>query len=203
MSPQDPPEPFEIGRRIVIWGVTGSGKTTLARHLGNALRLPVMELDTLRHWNGWNWDDDYSDMLQAFNCWLAAHPEGWVVDGSYSAISNTYLSAVDTVIWLHLPWRTSFRRVFKRTVGRILTRERVYHADGPRESVRQTLFSRGSILWWSISHHGIAARRARGRIATLPPTVRVYELRSDAEIATLLADVKKSAAEGALRSSQD
>ena len=39
--------PSFAGRRILIWGATGSGKTTLARRLGEALNLSVIELDDL------------------------------------------------------------------------------------------------------------------------------------------------------------
>ena len=37
-------QPIELGRRIVIWGVTGSGKTSLARGLAERLDVPRIEL---------------------------------------------------------------------------------------------------------------------------------------------------------------
>jgi adenylate kinase family enzyme len=36
-----------IGRRIAIYGPTGSGKTTFGRALGQRLGLPVIDLDTI------------------------------------------------------------------------------------------------------------------------------------------------------------
>ena len=37
-------------RRVVILGCAGSGKTTLARTMGERLSLPVIHLDTLLGW---------------------------------------------------------------------------------------------------------------------------------------------------------
>jgi adenylate kinase family enzyme len=49
-----------MGRRIAAWGATGSGKTTLAQQIGKALGLAVVDLDAIRHADGWDstgWDD--------------------------------------------------------------------------------------------------------------------------------------------------
>jgi adenylate kinase family enzyme len=180
------------GRRIVIWGATGSGKTTLSRRLGALLGLAVVELDAIRHAEGWDstpWDEfrrRLSDKLDAL-------PQGWVCDGSYSAISDIYLSSADTVVWLHLPWRTSFRRLLVRTVTRAWSQEPVFDERGPRESWRLSFLSSKSILWWSISHHRTGVRTVRQRLAMLPEHVRVYELRSPREVDAFFEGVKQEA----------
>jgi len=195
-------KPFVVGRRIAVWGATGSGKTTFARRLGAMLGLHVVELDAIRHDRGWDStpDDEFRERLTRR---LDEHPEGWVTDGSYSAISDVYLSRADSLIWLHLPWPVSFARLFRRTVARAWTRASFYHAAGPTESWRMTFLSRRSILWWSIGHHRTYLRNVRERIAALRPEVAVYELRSSGEVeAFLLAAARqapnagKAAAEG-------
>ncbi|HWC30291.1 MAG TPA: hypothetical protein VG845_09435, partial [Dehalococcoidia bacterium] len=153
-------EPIELGRRIVVWGMTGSGKTTLARRLGGHLDLAVVELDAIRHARGWDstgWDE-FAAILERR---LDGAPQGWVSDGSYSHIMHIYLSRADTLIWLHLPWRVSFWRLFKRSVTRAWTREPVYDEEGPRESWRLLFFDQKSILWWSISQHRAGVRAVR------------------------------------------
>jgi adenylate kinase family enzyme len=170
-----------LGRRIVVWGATGSGKTTMAGHLSVVVGVPAVELDAIRHRGGWD-AVDLPEMRTLLEVRLQNCAYGWVIDGSYNAISDVYLPDVETLIWLHLPWHVSFWRLFKRTVYRAWTREPLYQPDGPRESWRLTFLSRRSILWWSISHHRTAVRTYRARIAALPPGVRVHELRSAREV---------------------
>lgn len=177
-----------VGRRIVIWGPTGSGKTTLSRRLGEMLQLRVVELDAIRHASGWDstpWEEFRNRLAET----LDAHADGWVSDGSYSPVSDIYLSRADTLIWLRLPWRTSFRRLFWRTVSRAWTRRPLYVEGGPRESWRLSFLSRKSILWWSISHHRAHIRTTRERLARLGSDVTVYELRSPAEVDVFLEKV--------------
>lgn len=182
--PPDPP--FVLGRYVVVWGVTGSGKTTVSRRLSEALRLPLIELDAIRHATGWD-TVDFLQMRDVVQQRLTRLRAGWVIDGSYSPVHDLYLPAADTLIWLHLPWRVCFWRLLKRTISRLFTREPVYHEDGPRESWRLTFLTKRSILWWSISNYRSDVRLSRERIAALPRRVRVYELRSSPEIASLLS----------------
>jgi len=173
------------GRRIVVWGVTGSGKTTFASQLAKILDVPAIHLDAL-FWNP-DWvetpDDEFRAKVQAA---IGQALDGWVLDGSYSRISSTYLSTTDTVIWLHLPWRVSFWRLLQRTLIRAWTRESLYYEGGPRESWGLSFLDRRSILWWAIAHHRTATRGRRDRVAQLPPSVRVYELRSSKEVRSFL-----------------
>jgi adenylate kinase family enzyme len=117
---------------------------------------------------------------------LAAHPEGWVVDGNYSRIRDVALATADTVVWLRLPWRVSFWRLLQRTVSRARSREPLYEGSPARESWRLSFLSGDSILWWSISHHRAHVRDARRRIAELPDSIRVYELRSGRDVEAFL-----------------
>ena len=161
-----------IGRRVVVWGVTGSGKTGFARSLGEALGLGVVEMDAIRHARGWDstpWDEFRERLTQT----LDGYGEGWVCDGSYSRISDVYLSRADTLIWLHVPWRVSFWRLLRRTVRRSWTKEPLYDGSPARESWRQVFLSGNSILWWSIKSHPASIQRRRARIAALPDSVTV------------------------------
>jgi adenylate kinase family enzyme len=177
----DDEPPSQVGRRLAVWGVTGSGKTTLAKQLGAALGLPVIELDAIRHSHGWD-STDFPEFREILAEKLDSYRNGWVVEGSYSAIMDAYLPLVDTMIWIHLPFRTSFWRLLQRTVRRGWARTQLYTSTGPRESLRQSFFSRKSILWWGISMHRGATRSRRVRVDALPGSVKVYELRSAREV---------------------
>jgi len=185
-------QPIEVGRRIAVWGVTGSGKTTLSQRLAAILGVGVVELDAIRHARGWD-STDWPEFREVLTERLASMPEGWVVEGSYSAIMDVYLSRIDTMVWLHLPFRTTFWRLLKRTVPRGIRQTRLYTPTGPHESIRQTFFSKQSILWWSISLHRGSGQKRRERIAALPSNVRVYELRSPGEVEEFLRAVQRRA----------
>jgi adenylate kinase family enzyme len=177
-----------LGSRIVVWGVTGSGKTTLARQLGTTLELPVVELDAIRHANGWDstdWDDFRSILAQR----LDHYEDGWVLEGSYSRIMDAYLSRADTLLWLHLPWRVSFARLLRRTVARAWDQQPLYNEHGPHESWRQSFLSRNSILWWSLSTYRSRERIIPERIANLPASIKAHKLRSTGDVARLLASL--------------
>jgi adenylate kinase family enzyme len=179
-----------LGHRIVVWGVTGSGKTTLARQLSKTLGLRRIELDAVFWKPGWEEtpDDEFRAKLQA--C-VDDVTEGWVLDGSYSRVSDIYLSRADTLLWIHLPWRVTFRRLLWRTVSRAWTREPLYYEGGPQESWRLSFFDRRSILWWSIRHHRSATQARRQRFDALPAHIRRYELRSAREVEAVLKDLAR------------
>jgi adenylate kinase family enzyme len=185
-------QPIQLGRHVVVWGATGSGKTTLARRIGGTLGLPVIELDAIRHDGAWD-AVDFPEMRQRLQQRLANSPDGWVIDGSYNPTHDLYLPHADTLIWLHQPWRVSFYRLFKRTVGRAWRRQPVYEPNGPHESWRLTFLTRRSILWWSISHHRTHVRTTRERIDTLDPRIQVHDLHSDDEVAAFLARLEQTA----------
>ena len=92
-----------IGRRISVRGHTGSGKTTVARQLGSALGLPVVELDTLfwrPNWQETPLEEFRAKVVEA----LAKHDDGWVCAGNYnSAVADLVLPMADTVVWLRPP----------------------------------------------------------------------------------------------------
>ncbi len=183
------PQPVELGRRIVVWGVTASGKTTLAKRLASLLGVSRIELDAIFWKPDWveTPDDEFRAAVQAA---LDAAGAAWVLDGSYRRISDIYLSRADTLIWLHLPWRVGFWRLLQRTVRRAWTRESLYYEGGPRESWRLSFFDRRSILWWSIAQHRRTTLSCRERIAALPPHVRVRVLRSAGEVEAWLSQLE-------------
>ncbi len=190
------PQPVELGRRIVVWGATGSGKTTVTRQLASRLDLPRIELDAIFWEPGWveTPDEEFRVKVQSA---LDAAAEGWVLDGSYSRVSDLYLARADTLLWIRLPWRVSFWRLLRRTVTRAWTRETLYYENGPYESWRQSVLSRRSILWWSISHHRDGVRRVRARLAEIDGAVPVYELRSAREVREFMQGMKKGASQDA------
>ena len=137
-------------RRVEVIGPSCSGKTTTARRLAAILGVPYIELDALHHDAGWT--EAPAEVLQQRVCAaLDAAPEGWVVDGTYfGKLGTLVVDAVDTIVWLDIPFRTAIRRVLWRTARRAIKREELW--NGNRESLRLA-FSRESIVLWVLRTH--------------------------------------------------
>ena len=138
-------------QRLVIVGVEGSGKTTLARHLAERLSLPHVELDAL-YWDA-NWTR-VSPHLFRERVAQTLDAERWVTDGNYDAVRDLVWGRADTVVWLDYPLRVIVPRLVWRSVFNPLPlprastiddhiRDTELLPDTPCE--RQHLFSIGSI----------------------------------------------------------
>jgi adenylate kinase family enzyme len=184
-----------IGRRIVVYGATGSGKSTLTRRLGEALGVGVVELDGLMHQPDWvpTPDDEFrAKILDA----IAQYPGGWVCDGNYGQARALLLSRADTVVWLDLPWRVSFRRLLRRTLRRAWTKEPLWNTN--TESWRQSFLSKESILWWSITQRKASPERVRRALAESEHAARVVRLCSPAEVADFVRALERALVDAAL-----
>jgi adenylate kinase family enzyme len=173
-------------RRIVILGVTGSGKTTLGRRLGALLGVPHIELDSLFHQPNWQPtpDDEFRAKVTAA---LDRVPDGWVTDGNYRVIREITFPRADTILWLRLPWRVSYWRLLKRTMTRAWRREELW--NGNRESFRLSLASRESILLWGLTHWRAHHRGVREALATIPHTADLIEPRTPQDIEAFVASL--------------
>ncbi len=179
----------EPGRFILVNGPSGSGKSTFARELGEALGLAVAELDALFHLPGWE-EPGREEFLAKIRTWMDSHPEGWVLDGNYHGRAKDLLfGRADTVIWLKLPFRVVYPRLVKRTLRRAWTRELLWGTN--RESWRQTLMSRESMLVWGVRYWRPHHRRTRAALRDAPPGMGVVVLRSTQEVRAYLAAARR------------
>jgi hypothetical protein len=113
-------------------------------------------------------------------------PDGWVIDGSYdSKLGDTVMAAADTIVWLDLPLKVTFPRLWRRTLYRI--RNNVELWNGNRETWRDQFASRESIFYWTVRAHFRHRREWPLRLGGDPRLVR---LRSDAEARRWLDDMQ-------------
>ncbi|MFB7738556.1 adenylate kinase [Streptomyces sp. NPDC056112] len=144
--------------RILVVGVTGAGKSTLARALSRRLGLPYHEMDAL-YFNGPDWavNDELTEDVSR----LTAEP-CWIVDSlGYPEVRDLLWDRADTVIWLDYPKRAVMPRVLRRSLRRTVIREVLF--GGNRETWRDWL-SREHPARWAWSQHGPRRREIERRV---------------------------------------
>lgn len=87
--------------RWIVIGNSGSGKSTLAQRVGEALNLPVYDLDFV-HWHPDGCKRDEADAKLRVAEIAAA--DRWVIEGVYGWLAEVALPQADTLIWLDLSW---------------------------------------------------------------------------------------------------
>ena len=111
----DIPPLAALGRRIMILGLTNSGKSTLAVALSVKLGIPAIHLDQLQHRPNTNWEQrpeaEFASLHDAAICEPA-----WVVDGSYSRVMPQRLLRATGIIVVTDSLATRYRRYFARTL---------------------------------------------------------------------------------------
>ncbi len=118
-------------KRIVIIGSGGSGKSVLARELGDILGIPVVHLDAVYWRPGWmeppkeEWHNKVAELTRG-DC--------WIIDGNYGGTMEVRFQAADTIVFLDLPRILCLWRVIKRRF-QYLGRQRPDMAPGCPEKV--------------------------------------------------------------------
>jgi hypothetical protein len=162
-------------RRVLVAGITGVGKSTLARRVAAILDLPYTEIDALYH--GPHWTPRASFLADVD---VLAAGDGWVTEWQYASARERLTARADTIIWLDLPLPVSLRRLVVRTV---------------RRRIRHTPLWAGNIEapWWHLftgqDHVLVWAVRSRGMYRRVLPTLtgpsgglQVVRLRSQRQV---------------------
>jgi adenylate kinase family enzyme len=165
-------------RRVLVIGPGGAGKSTLARQLGELLKIEVLHLDKFYWQPGWietpkgEWLKTVEDLMKR---------DAWIMDGNYSGTLDVRVEACDTVIFMDLARTLCLRRVLQRALM-YRNKSRPDMTEGCRE--RLTL---EFILWiWNY------ARRTRPKIVRMLESKvgekkRIVWLRSQADVKRFLA----------------
>ncbi|MCF0092990.1 adenylate kinase [Micromonospora sp. MH99] len=154
-------------RRILIYGVYGAGKSTLAARLAQRLGVPWYPVDDLLWLPGWV---EVPVAQQRSRIEEICRRDSWILDGAYHGWRDVPLARADLVVALDYPRWRSFGRLLRRTLRRLGTGEVI--CNGNRESLGSVL-SRDSILLWHVGAFGRARRRMRAWQAdpTGPPVL--------------------------------
>ncbi|MFF2807132.1 adenylate kinase [Streptomyces sp. NPDC058000] len=168
-------------RNILIVGICGAGKSTLAQALARQLGLRHIELDALRHGPRWGVRASFAHDVAALTA-----TDGWVADSTaYPEVLPGLWARADTAIWLELGRGVVLGRVLRRTARRLLARETLW--AGNRETWLGVL-SRRSPAMKVLLDFRTRREQERRMLARFDGTV--VRLRTPAEVAAYLAGVR-------------
>ena len=187
-----------LPQRIWVCGLSGSGKTTVARRLARVLGAPHVELDALhwRHHPDWGMpsDDEFLPEVRE-----ATAGDAWVVEGNYSRSRDIFWPRVELMVWLDLPLRTACWRVLLRTLRRIRSKDQLLWGV-QRETVRDALLTWDGLVLWNLR---VFRRRHRTYMGLMHEArVRgseVVRLRSQRDVDAWLAELERRAGTAAVR----
>jgi adenylate kinase family enzyme len=143
-----------VADRILVYGVTGSGKTQLAKRISAATGIPWHAVDDLTWEPGWL---EVPQPEQRRRIAAICAEERWVLDTAYGRWLEIPLARVELIVALDYPRWLSLSRLIRRTLARALDGRPI--CNGNRESLR-SIVSRNSIIAW----HFRSFRRKRQRI---------------------------------------
>lgn len=157
--------------RITVAGVTGAGKSTLARRIGAILALPYTELDALHHGPGWQPRPEFLADVER----LVAG-EAWITEWQYASARPLIAARAELLVWLDLPYPLTFTRVVRRTVRRRVRREELWNGN-QEPPLRTILTDPEHVIRWSVRTRGKPAELV-ARAAIDHPGLEIVRLRS-------------------------
>lgn len=174
--------------RILVYGVTGSGKTSLAARISAATGIPWHAVDDLTWEPGWV---EVPGGEQQRRIAEICAEERWVLDAAYGKWLHIPLARVELIVGLDYPRWLSLSRLVRRSVARAIDGRPM--CNGNRESFRH-LCSRNSIVGW----HFKSFRRKRSRMRAWeadPDAPAVVRFTRPGQVERWLADLERSGGE--------
>lgn len=149
-------------KRVLVAGVSGAGKTTLAGRIAATTGGSHTEIDALFHGPAWTPRPEF--LADVHTLVTAA---SWTTEWQYDAARPLLAESADTLIWLDLPFmRVTLPRLLRRTIRRRRNREELWNGniEAPLWTV---LTDREHIVRWAI-------RSRRNYDAAVPRLIHEY-----------------------------
>jgi adenylate kinase family enzyme len=132
-------------KRVVVIGVTSSGKSTLAERLAKRFDLDCIELDGL-YWEP-NWQAPPAEVFRT-RVAKAVQAEKWVAAGNYRVVRDLLWSRAEAVIWLDYSIGRVFWQLTRRNFRRWWSQELLWGTNRERLWIHFKLWSKESLYNW-------------------------------------------------------
>jgi adenylate kinase family enzyme len=173
-------QPGDIGRRVLVIGMAGAGKSTFSRALSARTGLPAIHLD-VHYWKpGWvkPSTDEWREKQQTL---LAG--DAWIADGNDLETLDLRLERGETVVLLDTPWWLCAGRAFVRGLRRPIGEM----PQGCEDSATRRLRDEWGLIVPIWRDRRSASERARRIVSEHGPHAGLCVLRSKREVRAFLA----------------
>jgi adenylate kinase family enzyme len=120
--------------KAIILGNSGSGKTWLAKRLGNIFKAPVAHLDDF-FWEPGGFDSKRSCEEVARLIQQSKDKESWIVEGVFGEMAEHYLDIAELLVWLDIDWEICRSRLERRGAESKRHQEREQSEEGLRKLI--------------------------------------------------------------------
>lgn len=162
--------------RLLIYGVTGSGKSVAARRIAERLGVPCHLADELTWEKRWT-PVDQDEQRRRFAA-IAAQ-QSWVLDTAYGAWLNVIIPRTDLIVGLDYPRWFSLSRLVRRTAARVIDKRPI--CNGNVETVRGVLGTNSILRWHFRSFARKRSRMHAWRAAQDGPPILLFHRNSELE----------------------
>lgn len=157
-------------KRIMIFGLPGSGKSTWSIRLSDLLEIPVYHLDKyffVENWNKRNYDEFLRDQQELVS------KEAWIIDGNCMRSLELRFARADTALYFRFSRLVCLWRIFKRLFHRD---DRIAdRAEGCSERVSWEL------VWYLLNYHR-KYQRAIDELRQKYPHMQLHVFRNEKEV---------------------
>lgn len=170
--------------RVVVYGTSGSGKSTFAAALAKARAMPCVELDLINWLPGWV-DRNKTDLAGFItDVETAIANENWVATGSYGRVRERLWVRATDLVYLDLPRHVIMRQVIGRSLQRASSGKDVF--PGCQENWARLLTAEHPIRWAWSTYHGRRATFDRMTKELAFAHLRIHRCKSRTEVTATL-----------------
>lgn len=167
-------------KKIMIFGIPGSGKSTFALKLARLLNLPLFHLDKYFFVSDWK-ERNYEEFLEIQKGFV--DQDSWIIDGNATRSFEIRFSKADTVLYFRFNRALCLWRIFQRLIDKhphISDR-----AEGCGEHIRLGLVK----YLWGFPER---VKKSIEELRLKYPEAKFYELHNDKQAHSFLNSLKKS-----------